>query len=243
MDNRPSRIALLVLVAALFVTAASAAAVTEPQVAQVDRPAFEFGAGSGEDPGDAEPPRRDSGADLEGPSLGDEPGILAGFGDSPLVRFLATLLLIVLLAVVAVILWRTMRDRVTLRRLPERDAAEARKEQVRAAVQASLDELAADWPDPRSAVIGCWLRLEKAAAVAGTRCEAADTPADLVARMLAEQQVSRPALDRLAAAYRQARYAPHEIGEELRDQAREALRRVHAELSGARRHDGERVAP
>lgn len=106
----------------------------------------------------------------------------------------------------------------------------ASADEVRAALRAGLTGLDAG-DDPRRAVIACWLRLEHAAAGAGTPRLAADTTADLVARLLAAHQVGGPALDRLAAAYSQARYAPHEVDESLRVTARRALAEVDAELS------------
>ncbi|MGV9539633.1 DUF4129 domain-containing protein, partial [Streptosporangium sandarakinum] len=77
----------------------------------------------------------------------------------------------------------------------------------------------------------CWLRLEHAAAGAGTPRLASDTPAELVARLLAGHRVGEPALNRLAAAYRLARYAPHEVTGPLRAEARAALAEVDAELT------------
>ncbi|ACZ86826.1 DUF4129 domain-containing protein [Streptosporangium roseum] len=109
----------------------------------------------------------------------------------------------------------------------ERPAAAA---EMRAALRAGLTDLDAG-DDPRRAVIACWLRLEHAAAGAGTPRLAADTPGDLVTRLLAAHRVSGPALGRLAAAYRQARYAPHEVTGSLRGTARRALAEVDAELS------------
>jgi Domain of unknown function (DUF4129) len=101
--------------------------------------------------------------------------------------------------------------------------------EVRAALRAALADLDAG-DDPRRAVIACWLRLEHAAAGSGTPRMAADTTADLVARLLAVHQVGESALGRLATAYRQARYAPHEVDGSLRDTARRALAEVDAEL-------------
>ncbi|MFB9884283.1 DUF4129 domain-containing protein [Planobispora siamensis] len=106
---------------------------------------------------------------------------------------------------------------------------ETRRE-VRRALHAGLAGLDTD-DDPRRAVIACWLRLERAAAAAGTPRTAADTPADLVARLLAAHRVGQGALDRLAQAYRRARYSPHEVDDSLREQARRALTRVDAELA------------
>ena len=223
----------MLLAIGLFALAAAAAATAQPALTRVPVSGIEIGPAPGDEATADRPERRDGAdADAEPPELA-EPGILPDVGNSELVRFLAGLLFVVLLGVAVAILWRSMRDRITLRPLPEPDTEE-RKEQVRAAVRASLDELAADGPDPRAAVIGCWLRLEQAAAAAGTRREPADTPGDLVARMLAAHQVSGAVLDRLATAYRRARYAPHEIGEELRDEARAALRQMHAELGRSR---------
>ncbi|MGH3657323.1 MAG: DUF4129 domain-containing protein, partial [Micromonosporaceae bacterium] len=157
--------------------------------------------------------------------------------------WLGVLGLVLIVGLVVVLLWRTLGDRVTLRRTEARgSAATQSREQVRAAVAASIDELAADGSDPRSAVIGCWLRLERAAATAGTRRTPSDTPGELIARMLAEHEVSGPVLDRFAEVYRQARYAPHDVAEAMRDEARAALQRLHADLSrGTPAHDGEAV--
>ncbi|MET8387792.1 DUF4129 domain-containing protein [Streptosporangium canum] len=113
---------------------------------------------------------------------------------------------------------------------PAQERPPAAAGEMRAALRAALTDLDAG-DDPRRAVIACWLRLEHAAAGAGTPRMAADTPGDLVTRLLAAHRVSGPALGRLAAAYRQARYAPHEVAESLRGTARRALAEVDAELS------------
>ena len=102
-------------------------------------------------------------------------------------------------------------------------------EAVREALRAGLAELAAGG-DPRRAVIACWLRLERLAAAAGTARLAADTPADLVRRLLARHRVSQAALDRLADAYRRARYAPAEVAGDLLATAEQALSEVDRQL-------------
>ncbi|MFI6800397.1 DUF4129 domain-containing protein [Streptosporangium canum] len=138
----------------------------------------------------------------------------------------------VLAATVIVILGRMLMrsgDRPTAAR-PAQEMPPAAAGEMRAALRAGLTDLDAG-DDPRRAVIACWLRLEHAAAGAGTPRMAADTPGDLVTRLLAAHRVSGPALGRLAAAYRQARYAPHEVAESLRGTARRALAEVDAELS------------
>lgn len=104
-------------------------------------------------------------------------------------------------------------------------------QRLRTAVDAGIEELDDDGTDPRRAVIACWLRLEAAAATAGTPRAPADTPGDLVARMLAAHRVSAPVLRECADLYRRARYAPGEVEESMRTQAREALGRLRTELA------------
>jgi hypothetical protein len=130
-----------------------------------------------------------------------------------------------------------LTERVIRREIVDRAASQpagAGAEEVRAAVQAGLADLAAGG-DARRAVIACWLRLERVAAAAGTARRAADTPADLVGRLLAAHQVSDRALARLADAYRLARYAPAEVGAELLATARQALAEIDAQLVGGGR--------
>jgi hypothetical protein len=108
-------------------------------------------------------------------------------------------------------------------------------EEVMAAVEAGLVELSDTDADPRRAVIACWVRLERAAAAAGTPRLVGDSPTELVTRLLSAHQVSRPALEGFAEVYREARYATHPVGERSRHDAITALRQIRAELSGAAR--------
>ena len=82
------------------------------------------------------------------------------------------------------------------------------------------------------AIIACWLRLERAAAGAGTVRRAADTAEELTTRVLARHRVTPATLRRLADLYREARYSGHALGEAERDQARQALEQVRGELRG-----------
>jgi hypothetical protein len=103
--------------------------------------------------------------------------------------------------------------------------------EVLAALDAGLDELSDTDADPRRAVIACWVRLEHAAANAGTVRQIGDSPADLVNRLLGAHRVSRAVLDRFAAVYREARYATHTIDEQMRQTALTALRQLRGELA------------
>jgi hypothetical protein len=104
-------------------------------------------------------------------------------------------------------------------------------EAARTAVDEGIAELDVAGSDPRLVVIGCWVRLERAAARAGTERAPSDTPADLVNRMLAGRQVSAGTLANLADLYRAARYGQHDIGERMRDEALAALTALADELA------------
>jgi hypothetical protein len=99
-------------------------------------------------------------------------------------------------------------------------------------VDSGLADLDAD-ADARSAVIACWVRLEETAAAVGTPREIGDTSTDLVVRLLGAHDISGPVLDRLAGLYREARYATHVVDDQMRQDARAALRQLRAELGAA----------
>lgn len=113
-------------------------------------------------------------------------------------------------------------------------ALETVESEVVAAVEAGLAELDETEGDPRRAVIACWVRLEKAAGVAGTPRQPGDTSTDLVLRLLSGHHLSEPVLSGFAELYRAARYATRrDVDETMRDQARYALRQLRGELSAA----------
>jgi hypothetical protein len=140
----------------------------------------------------------------------------------------------VVMAAVMLVLWLLLRNglRARRRKLPERsETTPVPREDVLAAVDVGLAELDDSDADPRRAVIACWVRLEQAAAAAGTPRAPGDTSTDLVGRLLSEHQVSALALYELAEVYRLARYATHTVDSAMRDQARAALRQLRTELS------------
>jgi hypothetical protein len=147
---------------------------------------------------------------------------------------LAVLGIVGLLAI-GLVVWALLRHQLGRRgtRKGSRDPArpEARTaEDLVAALDAGLQELSDTDRDPRRAVIACWVRLEQAAAAAGTPRHAGDSPTDLVARLLAEQRLDAGVLTPFAAVYRQARYATHTVDDQMRRQARAALERLRVDL-------------
>jgi hypothetical protein len=146
-----------------------------------------------------------------------------------------TVLGIAALVVVALAVWAIVRDQQKRRQrrrgrgLPVRTEPRTAEDLV-AALDAGLEELSDTDRDPRRAVIACWVRLEQAAAAAGTARLPGDSPTDLVGRLLREQHVDARVLAALLEVYRQARYTPHTVDDQMRAQARSALERMRADL-------------
>jgi hypothetical protein len=144
---------------------------------------------------------------------------------------LLVLMVVVMVVVLSVALLRDAgrrRKNRTGRRDPRRAGQTA--EDLVAALDAGLEELSDTDRDPRRAVIACWVRLEQAAAAAGTPRHPGDSPTDLIGRLLAEQQVDAAVLAALMEVYREARYATHAVDDRMRQQARYALERLRADL-------------
>jgi hypothetical protein len=142
----------------------------------------------------------------------------------------------VVAVVLGLLIWYVVRHRIQPHGRPmEVDHGPAPHPELRsemlAAVDAGLTELSGVDGEPRGVVITCWVRLEEAAATAGTPRRPADTSTDLVLRLLAEHRVSRPVLDRFAAVYRLARYSRGRVDDSMRATAVAALSQVRAELA------------
>ena len=142
------------------------------------------------------------------------------------------LLLLIVLTVVFVVV------RAIARRL-RRDPVTP-KEAVRAGVlpdvlSAGLRDMEGelDRGSSSEAVINAWLALERTAQTIGIDDDVSRTPAELVAEVLGGFHVDPVAIEALAALYREARFSEHPIGEEQREAAREALRKVRADLPEA----------
>jgi uncharacterized protein DUF4129 len=146
------------------------------------------------------------------------------------------LLGIILVVVLVLVTWAVLRDAARRRarkgnrgKIKGKDGVRTAEELV-AALDAGLEELSDSDRDPRRAVIACWVRLEQAAAAAGTPRHPGDSPTDLVGRLLSEQRVDAQVLAALLEVYREARYATHTVDNRMRQQAISALERLRADL-------------
>ena len=226
--NGLRRFGPLLAVFALLAAAAVAAALATPQITSVPLAT-----------GRQANPRDDTGGSFSPPPTPQNS--VAGRVQHDVVipgwvsTLVSTICLLVFLAVVGAVAWMLLRDRLDGRRRVEPLAEEVtvtdRRQDVLAAVDAGLVGLDDSDTDPRRAVIACWVRLEEAAAAAGTPRQPGDAPADLVLRLLSAHQVSAGVLIPLAEVYRLARYATHTVDSAMRDSARAALRQLRAELA------------
>ncbi len=217
----------LMVVAALLAAAAIAAALSSPQIRSV--------------PVARRLPRNPNIA----PSMGEYPTPAGGGAavQKPIVLpgwvsfLINAVCTAAICAVVGFLIWYVLRNQLAVRRerLRVEDdrpvAAHEHREKVLAAVDAGLADLDIGERDPRRAVIACWIRLEAAAAAVGTPKKVADSPTDLVVRLLSQHRVSAPVLYELAEVYRLARYATHTVDESMRDRARSALRQIRLDLT------------
>ena len=177
------------------------------------------------------------------PVAADDASPGAGQAASGLPDWLGTAALVVLviagLCVIALVAWAIVRDQARRRQRRGGRSVAVRSdsrtaEDLVAALDAGLEELSDADRDPRRAVIACWVRLEQAAAAAGTPRHPGDSPTDLVGRLLSEQQVDAGVLAALLEVYRQARYATRAaVDAQMRAQALSALQRLRTDLGTA----------
>ena len=216
----------LAAVLGLLFLAALAATRSEPQLERIN-PAAEPSVDDGPPLLPAQPLQTPTGGGGTSPQADGLPGWI---GTAAMV-----VLAIAALVVIALLIWAIIRDQARRRArrggrrtgVPEEPRT---AEDLVAALDAGLEELSDADRDPRRAVIACWVRLEQAAAAAGTPRHAGDSPTDLVGRLLREQRVDASVLAALLEVYRQARYATHTVDDQMRSQARTALQRLRADL-------------
>ena len=96
-------------------------------------------------------------------------------------------------------------------------------------VDAALDAIE-QGTDPREVIIACYVALLDAVRAAGTRPDPSESPAELLYRVLAEQEIPNAPVVRLSELYVEARFSQHVVADEMRDDARAALRTVRATL-------------
>jgi hypothetical protein len=141
--------------------------------------------------------------------------------------FIGLIVLIVIIAC-AVVLTRLRR------RAPGGYAGEPASDEtdeLRDAVESGRTALKAV-DDARAAIIACYLAMEASLAKAGTARAVAETPDELLGRAAASGLIHGPAATRLTGLFYEARFSSHLLPASARDDARQALEAISAELAG-----------
>lgn len=110
------------------------------------------------------------------------------------------------------------------------DAVTALRRRLRQGLDVGVEQLDASAP-AREVVIACYQGLQRAAADAGTAPAPADTPTELVLRVLAAHSVPAVSARTLVALYEQARFSPHAVDDTMRADARRCLDDVRSCLA------------
>ncbi|MEQ1873813.1 MAG: DUF4129 domain-containing protein [Ilumatobacteraceae bacterium] len=84
--------------------------------------------------------------------------------------------------------------------------------------------------NPRNAIVACWIQLESDATDVGLPRMNAETPAEYVERVVVASSIDAAPIRELAALYREARFSVHELSDDDRAQALDALHRVAVSL-------------
>ena len=128
-------------------------------------------------------------------------------------------------------LWVTSRDR--LARWWERDADDPASPPLVEAVEESLEDLRAE-PDARRAIIRCYARFERAAAVSGLERRPWQTPMEFMREALSHLPAPRGAVRALTGLFELARFSDRALGPGERDHALAALDDIKAAIDEGR---------
>ena len=99
-------------------------------------------------------------------------------------------------------------------------------------LEETLDDLRAK-PDPRRAVIAAYARMERSLAAHGIARRRFEAPHEYLHRVLSEVSGGRLAATRLTALFERARFSPHEVDENMKASAIEAIESLQADLAAA----------
>jgi len=145
----------------------------------------------------------------------------------PLGPVLYGLLVLVIVAAVAISLWWAARQLRTALPAALPDAADA--EELREAVESGRLAFA-ELDDARAAIIACYVAMEGSLADRGAARGLADTPDELLARVVSAGIVRGAGARRLTGLFYEARFSTHPLGRTERDAASAALDELAAEL-------------
>jgi hypothetical protein len=115
------------------------------------------------------------------------------------------------------------------RRQRELLAATPIRETLAEVLDETLDDLRSE-KDPRKAVIGAYASMERTLAARGVPRRESEGPAEYLTRILEVVSASGHSVRRLTRLFSRARYSPHEIDVQMKEEAIDALTGLRAEL-------------
>ena len=118
------------------------------------------------------------------------------------------------------------------RRQRELLAATPIRETLAEVLDETLDDLHNE-EDPRKAVIGAYAKMERTLAARGVPRRESEAPAEYLTRILEVVSASGHSVRRLTRLFSRARYSPHEIDAQMKEEAIDALTGLRAELQVA----------
>ena len=118
---------------------------------------------------------------------------------------------------------------LSLRRQRELLAATPIRETLAEVLTETLDDLRHE-PDPRKAVIGAYANMERTLAARGVPRHESEAPGEYLERILDVVGASGHSVRRLTRLFARARYSPHEIDQQMKEEAIDALTGLRAEL-------------
>jgi hypothetical protein len=118
---------------------------------------------------------------------------------------------------------------LSVRRQKELLAATPIRETLAEVLDETLDDLRNE-PDPRKAVIGAYAKMERTLAARGVPRSESEAPEEYLARILDVVGASGHSVRRLTRLFARARYSPHEIDQQMKEDAIDALTGLRAEL-------------
>jgi Domain of unknown function (DUF4129) len=119
---------------------------------------------------------------------------------------------------------------MSVRRQRELLAATPIRETLEEVLTETLDDLRRE-PDPRKAVIGAYSNMERTLAARGVPRNEAEAPDEYLARVLDVVGASGHSVRRLTRLFARARFSPHEIDLQMKEDAIDALTGLRAELA------------
>src|SRR5262245_3717195 len=111
-------------------------------------------------------------------------------------------------------------------------AAKPIQETLAEVLDETLDDLRRE-EDPRKAVIGAYANMERTLAARGVPRRKSEAPAEYLARVLDVVSASGHSVRRLTRLFSRARYSPHEIDGQMKEEAIDALTGLRAELQAS----------